>query len=311
MPSLPHIFFIGVGNMGHPMAANLLKAGHPLTVFDISPDKAQDLLAQGAQWASSLHHGVAACDVVMASLPGPAQVQTVMLGEAGVMAALRTGMTVIDTSTSAVDLVRQLADLARQRGGDFLEAPVTNAVDFAALGRLSIFVGGDEAVYQRHLPIFEVLGEKIFHVGAHGNGATIKLLTNLLWFVSAAAIGEGLMMGAKAGIPLDTVWEAIKSSAGNSWVAQHDVPSIFAGHYDPSFSLALCCKDLGLINQVAQSQGFELTMGALAQKVFQQAMQTYGPDAGELHVVRLLEERAGLLLRPPLGQAWGSDTDKS
>ena len=311
MTSLPHIFFIGVGNMGHPMAANLLKAGYPLTVFDISPDKAQDLLAQGAQWAGSLHQGVAACDVVMASLPGPAQVQAVMLGESGVMAALRPGMTVIDTSTSSVDLVRQLADLARQRGGDFLEAPVTNAVDFAALGRLSIFVGGDESVYQRHRPIFEVLGEKIFHVGVHGNGATIKLLTNLLWFVSAAAIGEGLMMGAKAGIPLDTVWEAIKSSAGNSWVAQHDVPSIFAGHYDPSFSLALCCKDLGLINQVAQSQGFELTMGALAQKVFQQAMQTYGPDAGELHVVRLLEERAGLLLRTPLGQAWGSDTDKS
>jgi len=293
------------------MAANLLKAGHPLTVFDISPDKAQDLLAQGAQWASSLHQGVAACDVVMASLPGPAQVQAVMLGDAGVMAALRPGMTVIDTSTSSVDLVRQLADLAQQRGGDFLEAPVTNAVDFAALGRLSIFVGGDEAVYQRHRPIFEVLGEKIFHVGVHGNGATIKLLTNLLWFVSAAAIGEGLMMGAKAGIPLDTVWEAIKSSAGNSWVAQHDVPSIFAGHYDPSFSLALCCKDLGLINQVAQSQGFELTMGALAQKVFQQAMQTYGPDAGELHVVRLLEERAGLLLRPPQGQPWGSDTVQS
>jgi len=311
MSSLPRIFFIGVGNMGHPMAANLLKAGHPLTVFDISPDKAQDLLAQGAQWASSLHQGVAACDVVMASLPGPAQVQAVMLGESGVMAALRPGMTVIDTSTSSVDLVRQLADLARQRSGDFLEAPVTNAVDFAALGRLSIFVGGDEAVYQRHLPIFEVLGEKIFQVGVHGNGATIKLLTNLLWFVSAAAIGEGLMMGAKAGIPLDTVWEAIKSSAGNSWVAQHDVPSIFAGHYDPSFSLALCCKDLGLINQVAQSQGFELTMGALAQKVFQQAMQTYGPDAGELHVVRLIEERAGLLLRPPMGQTWDSDSATS
>jgi 3-hydroxyisobutyrate dehydrogenase-like beta-hydroxyacid dehydrogenase len=311
MSSLPRIFFIGVGNMGHPMAANLLKAGYPLTVLDVAPDKAQDLLAQGAQWANNLHQGVAASDVVMASLPGPAQVQAVMLGEAGVMAALRPGMTVIDTSTSAVDLVRQLADLARQRGGDFLEAPVTNAVDFAALGRLSIFVGGDEAVYQRHRPVFEVLGEKIFHVGAHGNGAIIKLLTNLLWFVSAAAIGEGLMMGAKAGIPLDTVWEAIKSSAGNSWVAQHDVPSIFAGHYDPSFSLALCCKDLGLINQVAQSQGFELTMGALAQKVFQQAMQTYGPDAGELHVVRLLEERAGLLLRPPQGQPWGSDTVQS
>ena len=307
MTSLPHIFFIGVGNMCHPMAANLLKAGHPLTVIDRVKDKALALLEQGAHWAPSLHQGMANAEVVMASLPGPAQVQEVMLGDTGVMAALRPGMAVIDTSTSAVELVRQLADMAKQRGGDFLEAPVTNAVDFAALGRLSIFVGGDEAVYLKHKPIFDVLGEKIFHVGVHGNGATIKLLTNLLWFVSAAAIGEGLMMGAKAGIPLPTVWEAIKSSAGNSWVAQHDVPSIFAGHYDPSFSLALCCKDLGLINQVAKSQGFELTMGALAQKVFEQAMQTYGPEAGELHVVRLLEERAGLLLRPPLGQAWGSE----
>ncbi|WP_350296663.1 NAD(P)-dependent oxidoreductase [Limnohabitans sp. Rim8] len=307
MSSLPRIFFIGVGNMGHPMAANLLQAGYPLTVTDRFKDKALGLLEQGAHWAPSMHQGMAQADVVMASLPGPTQVQEVMLGEAGVMAALRPGMTVIDTSTSAVELVRQLADLAKQRGGDFLEAPVTNAVDFAVLGRLSIFVGGDETIYLQHKPILDVLGEKIFHVGEHGNGATIKLLTNLLWFVSAAAIGEGLMMGAKAGIPLPTVWEAIKSSAGNSWVAQHDVPSIFAGHYDPSFSLALCCKDLGLINQVAKSQGFELTMGALAQKVFEQAMQTYGPDAGELHVVRLLEERAGLLLRPPLGQAWGSD----
>jgi 3-hydroxyisobutyrate dehydrogenase-like beta-hydroxyacid dehydrogenase len=304
---MPPIFFIGLGNMGYPMAANLLKAGYPLTVFDRVKDKAMDLLEQGAHWAPSSHQGMANADVVMTSLPGPIQVQEVMLGDAGIMAALRPGMTVIDTSTSSVELVRQLSDLARQRGGNFLEAPVTNAVDFAKLGRLSIFVGGDETVYLQHKPIFDVLGEKIFHVGAHGNGATIKLLTNLLWFVSAAAIGEGLMMGAKAGIPLPTVWEAIKSSAGNSWVAQHDVPSIFEGHYDPSFSLALCCKDLGLINQVAKSQGFELTMGALAQKVFEQAMQTYGPDAGELHVVRLLEERAGLLLRPPLGQAWGSD----
>jgi 3-hydroxyisobutyrate dehydrogenase len=205
---------------------------------------------------------------------------------------------VIDTSTSAVELVRELVALAKTQGVDFLEAPVTNAVDMAALGRLSIFVGGDAATYEKHKPIFEVIGEKIFHVGEPGNGATIKLLTNLLWFVSAAAIGEGLMLGAKAGIPLHTVWEAIKSSAGNSWVAEHDVPSIFAGHYDPSFSLALCCKDLGLINQIANKQGYELPMGSKAQALFQEAMQTYGPDAAELHVVKLLEERVGHLLRP-------------
>ena len=294
----PSLFFIGVGNMGNPMAANLLKAGYPVTVFDLSPSKAENLLALGASWATGLAQGAAQADVVMASLPGPVQVREVMLGDQGVLAHVKAGATVIDTSTSAVELVQELVALAKTKGVDFLEAPVTNAVDMAALGRLSIFVGGDADCFERHKPIFEVIGEKIFHVGQPGNGATIKLLTNLLWFVSAAAIGEGLMLGAKAGIPLHTVWEAIKSSAGNSWVAEHDVPSIFAGHYDPSFSLALCCKDLGLINGIAKSQGYDLPMGGMAQQLFQQAMATYGPEAAELHVVKLLEERVGHMLRP-------------
>jgi 3-hydroxyisobutyrate dehydrogenase-like beta-hydroxyacid dehydrogenase len=294
----PTLFFIGVGNMGSPMAANLVKAGYPVMVFDVSRHKADNLLALGATWVDSLAEGAARAEVVMASLPGPVQVREVMLGEHGVLAHVQPGTTVIDTSTSAVDLVRDLVALAKSRDVHFLEAPVTNAVDMAALGRLSVFVGGDKACFEKHKPIFDVIGEKIFHVGEPGNGATIKLLTNLLWFVSAAAIGEGLMLGAKAGIPLHTVWEAIKSSAGNSWVAEHDVPSIFAGHYDPSFSLALCCKDLGLINDIAKSQGYELPMGGMAQTLFQQAMKTYGPDAAELHVVKLLEERVGHMLRP-------------
>ncbi len=298
MSALPRLFFIGVGNMGNPMAANLLKAGYPLTVHDISPEKAQNLISLGAVWADSIAAGCANADVVMASLPGPPQVREVMLGEHGVLAHAKPGASIIDTSTSAVELVQELVALAHSKGLGFLEAPVTNAVDMAALGRLSIFVGGEQALFEQHKALFEVIGEKIFHVGAPGNGATIKLLTNLLWFVSAAAIGEGLMLGAKAGIPLHTVWEAIKSSAGNSWVAEHDVPSIFAGHYDPSFSLALCCKDLGLINQIANNQGYELPMGSKAQALFQEAMQTYGPDAAELHVVKLLEERVGHLLRP-------------
>ena len=298
MSSLPHLFFIGVGNMGNPMAANLLKAGYALTVHDVSWEKAQNLLSLGAVWADSIAAGCANADVVMASLPGPPQVREVMLGEHGVLAHAKPGASIIDTSTSSVELVQELVALAHSKGLGFLEAPVTNAVDMAALGRLSIFVGGEQALFEQHKALFEVIGEKIFHVGAPGNGATIKLLTNLLWFVSAAAIGEGLMLGAKAGIPLHTVWEAIKSSAGNSWVAEHDVPSIFAGHYDPSFSLALCCKDLGLINQIALNQGYELPMGSKAQALFQEAMQTYGPDAAELHVVKLLEERVGHLLRP-------------
>ena len=301
MITRPRLCFVGIGNMGNPMAANLIKAGYPVAVFDLVRGKADKLLSLGATWCPSLAEGAAAADVVIASLPGPTQVRQVMLGDAGILASVRPGTTVIDTSTSAVDLVRELAAFAGKRNVVFLEAPVTNAVDFAALGKLSIFVGGSKAGFDANRPIFEVLGEKIFHVGAHGNGATIKLLTNLLWFVGAAAIGEGLMLGAKAGIPLATVWEAIKSSAGNSWVAEHDVPSIFAGHYDPSFSLALCCKDLDLIHDIAGSQGFSLTMGAVARSLFEEARATYGEAAGELHVARLLEERAGLLLRPPHG----------
>ena len=108
------------------------------------------------------------------------------------------------------------------------------------------------------------------------------------------------MLGAKADIPLETVAEAIQSSAGNSWVAQHDIPSIFAGHYDPSFSLALCCKDLDLVNQIAQSQGFTLTMGQFVQSLFEEAQKTYGASAAELHVVKLLEDRVGTYLRPHL-----------
>ena len=294
----PTVFFIGVGNMGNPMAANLIRAGYPLWVHDLALEKAKNLLQMGATWSTTVAQGCDQAGVIMSSLPGPAQVREVMLGDAGVLALARPGTTVIDTSTSSVDLVRELVALGQQRSVDFLEAPVTNAVDMAALGRLSIFVGGDRYCFDRHKPIFEVIGEKIFHVGEPGNGATIKLLTNLLWFVSAAAIGEGLMLGAKAGIPLHTVWEAIKSSAGNSWVAEHDVPSIFAGHYDPSFTLALCCKDLKLANDIAHAQGYELPMGGMAQKLFQQALETYGAQAAELHVVKLLEDRVGLMLRP-------------
>ena len=297
----PKIFFIGLGNMGNPMALNLIRAGYDLTVFDQIEDKAKNLIEMGAKWAQSLQQGAGAADVVMASLPGPPQVRSVMLGDMGVLAHLKRGASVIDTSTSAVDLVQELVLKSSHLGVDYLEAPVTNAVDFAALGKLSIFVGGNREAFEKFRPIFDVVGEKIFYVGKPGNAATVKLLTNLLWFVSAATIGEALMLGAKAGVPLHTVWEAIKSSAGNSWVAEHDVPSIFDGHYDPSFSLDLCVKDFTLVNEIAESQGYSLTMGGIAKSLFEQARATYGGEVGELHVTKLLEERVGMFLRPPHG----------
>jgi 3-hydroxyisobutyrate dehydrogenase-like beta-hydroxyacid dehydrogenase len=297
MNNKPLLAFIGVGNMGNPMALNLINAGYSVTVFDKNKTKTLNLQAAGANVGDSLSSTVQNADVVMVSLPGPPEVAQVMLGNNGVLSYLKQGVTIIDTTTSSVELIKQLVEESSKKNIDYLEAPVTNAVDFAALGRLSIFIGGSLTAFEKHKPIFEVIGEKIFHVGKAGNGATVKLLTNLLWFVSAATIGEALMLGAKADIPLPTVWEAIKSSAGNSWVAEHDVPSIFAGHYDPSFSLALCCKDLGLINEIAESQGYQLPMGSHALTLFEKAKTVYGPDAAELHVVKLLEDNVGHYLR--------------
>ena len=303
----PSVLFIGIGNMGQPMAINLARATYPLTVNDLDRGRAKELEALGASWVDDPLAAAAHADVVMLSLPGPAQVREVLLGEHGVLTAMRDGTVLIDTSTSSAELAQEIARLAAIKKIDYLEAPVTNAIDGAAAGQLSIFVGGDAAAFERSRPLLSVLGNRVLHVGPHGNGATVKLLTNLMWFVNAATIGEALMLGAKAGVPLDTVREALMHSAGSSWVVEHDIPSIFAGHYDPSFSLALCCKDLKLVNDIAVAQGYELTMGRHAQAVFERARQIYGDDAAELHVARMLEERVGLFLRPPHGEVAAND----
>jgi glutamate-1-semialdehyde 2,1-aminomutase len=293
-----NISFIGVGNMGNPMAKNLLRAKFDLSVFDLDMEKTKNLIALGANSCKSIAEASANGEVIIVSLPGPPQVREVLLGSAGILNSAKEGTTIIDTSTSSVELAKEIQEVALSKKLNYLEAPITNAVDGAALGELAFFIGGDQTVFENHKYIFDILGTDLFYVGAHGNGSITKLITNLLWFVNAAAIGEGLMIGAKAKIPLETIWEAIKSSAGDSWVARHDVPSIFAGHYDPSFSLELCCKDLGLVNKIAHNQGFDLTMGGKAQEVFQMAKEKYGPSAPELSVVKILEEKMNLLLRP-------------
>jgi 3-hydroxyisobutyrate dehydrogenase-like beta-hydroxyacid dehydrogenase len=157
-------------------------------------------------------------------------------------------------------------------------------------------VGGDDADLDRVVPVLEHMG-LVIRSGGLGAGNVVKLVTNQLWFVAAAAIGEGFALGLANGVELDTLWYAIKESVGDSFVARHDAPSIFAGHYDPSFTLDLCLKDLGLINELAANVGTGLPMTERAHETFARASEQYGSDQGELHVAKRIEDEAGLSFR--------------
>ena len=159
---------------------------------------------------------------------------------------LKHGAIWVDLTTNRKELVLELSKQA-PTGVSVLDSPVTGAVDGARNGKLTLFVGGDKQSLDRVKPILENLG-LVIYCGPLGTGNVVKLVTNQLWFIAAAAIGEGFATGIANGVELGTLWGAIKESVGDSFVARHDAPSIFAGHYDPSFSLELCLKDLGLIS---------------------------------------------------------------
>lgn len=290
--------FIGLGNMGGAAARNLQRAGFDLTVHDIRRQAGDRLVEAGATWAGSPAAVIDQVDIVVTMVFGPQQVEQVVRGERGLLAGACSGKLWIDLTTSSPMLMRQLAAGFEAAGGLCVDAPVTGSVDAAIRGDMIMFVGGtDEAVAQAR-PVLEAMGE-IRRVGPYGNGYVAKLVNNQLWKIHAAAIGEAMVTAKKAGLEPEVWWAAMKGGAADSFVMQHDVPSIFAGHYDPSFRLALCLKDLGLIDELVRATGTrsELTQAAYAR--FREAAERYGEDAGEMTVCKLIEDDAGVELRVP------------
>jgi 3-hydroxyisobutyrate dehydrogenase len=228
--------YVGLGAMGGPMARNLLNAGHDLTVYDLDQAKVEELATSGATPATSAEELARNVDVLFTSLPGPRQAASAM---PSVIDALGPGAIWVDMTSNDRGLVLELARRAQTRQIDVIDAPVTGAIDGARTGNLRIFVGGPEQIVENVRPYLEVLG-RIIPCGALGNGNVVKLVTNQIWFINAAAIGEALVLGKKAGVELPVLWEAMKNSVADNFVIRHDAPSIFAGHYDPSFTLDLC-----------------------------------------------------------------------
>ncbi|MCB9101464.1 MAG: NAD(P)-dependent oxidoreductase [Anaerolineales bacterium] len=287
---------IGLGNMGGAVARNIQRAGFNLVVHDIKKIAAQKLIAYGANWADTPAETINQVDIVVTMVFGPKEIEQVVRGENGFLSGNCQGKVWIDLTTSSPMLMRELATEFEQAGGLAVDAPVTGSVDAAIRGDMIMFVGGTDTAVTKVEPVLKAMGE-IRRVGQYGNGYVAKLVNNQLWKIHAAAIGEAMVTAKKAGLEPEVWWAAMKGGAADSFVMEHDVPSIFAGHYDPSFRLALCLKDLGLIDELVQEMGVrsELTQATYAR--FREAAERYGEDAGEMTVCKLIEEDAGIDLR--------------
>jgi 3-hydroxyisobutyrate dehydrogenase len=296
----PVVGFIGIGRMGSPMALSLRRAGFVVIVFDSRAEATEPLVDAGAVAAESAPGTAASCDVLVTMLPGPPQVEAVMTGRAGAFQALREGAVWVDMSTSTPAVGRTLALDGERRGVAVVDAPVAGMVRDAVAGTLQVFAGGEDADIARVRPVLEAMGDpaRVVHVGPRGSGYAVKLCLNLLWFIHAAASAEVLVLGAKAGVDVGTLRLALVSGPAGSVLLERDIDGVFEGDYDESFTLDLVTTDLGLAVDLGRDLGVPLELAALVEQLHRRARALYGDGAGQLSSVRMLEETAGIKLRP-------------
>jgi 3-hydroxyisobutyrate dehydrogenase len=250
------IGFIGVGNMGRHMAANLIRAGHELTIFDIRPEARSDEILAGASWAATVAEVAVDAEVVVSSLPGPDQVKEVMFGGHGLSAALRPGTAYIDTSTVTPELARSIAAELAARGVESIDAPVSGGIRGARKGNLTIMVGATPNGFERALPVLSCMGEHVIRVGSSGAGHVAKLVNNMMGLVNGLAAMEAMVVGAKAGVEVDKLLEVIRLGAGDSFALNVIPFVVFKRGFDPAkFALSLATKDLRLGVEYAEELG--------------------------------------------------------
>ena len=211
-----NIGFIGLGNMGGGMAANVLRAGHDLTVHDLRREAATPLLESGAAWADTPAELAAACDIVLTSLPGPREVEAITLGEGGILEGSTEGSVYIDLSTSSPTLIRSIAEDFAAKGISVLDAPVSGGPVGARTGRLAVMVGGDREVYERVKPALDAIGDKVSYIGPIGSGSIAKLMHNCIGYGLQTIVAECLTLGVKAGVDPQPLFEGNLQRLGRS-----------------------------------------------------------------------------------------------
>src|ERR1700676_3148594 len=258
--------------MGRPMGMNLLKAGHPLTVWNRTASRASELVEAGATLANSPKEVAAHCDVLITMASDPEALEGVLWGadgeDSGALVALKSGSTYIDSSTVSPALARKIARACAERGVRFLDAPVTGGDWGAKKGELVFMVGGDAEALKAVEPILGVLGKRWFHLGPNGAGQTIKLAMNLILALQVDALAEALALVTGAGLKGEGLVEVMQSSMARSGVLDIKAPNLLKGEYKPSFPLRLMHKDLGLALELANQIGVALPATAAARETY-------------------------------------------
>ena len=293
------IGFIGLGALGEGLCNNLVKAGFPVTVNDLNKDLAKRLVEGGATWSDDVAGTCRDADVVITVLPSPAVSRKVVEGPGGVFENLKRGGTWIEMSTTDMEDLLRLADVAASKGITVLECPVTGGVHLANSGEITVLVGGEQSTFERVQSILEAMGGEIIYMGKMGNASVVKVVTNMLAFIHLIAAGEAMMLPAKYGVDPDATYRAIRASSGNSFVHETESKLVLSGSYNVKFNMDLACKDLGLVNGIAEKIGVPLELGSMAQQIFRRARGLYGSQAQSPEVVRMIEAACGLELRAP------------
>src|SRR5438105_1428410 len=270
------IGFIGLGNMGAPMAAKLVKAGHRVTGFDLVPGAVEALTVKGGDAAASAAEAAAAGDIVITMLPASPQVRSVYLDEDGILASARRGALLIDCSTIDVETARAVVAAAKRAGFDMLDAPVSGGVAGAEAASLTFMVGGEAEIFARGQPVLAAMGRTIVHAGPAGNGQAAKICNNMILGVSMIAVCEAFSLAERLGLEAQTLFDISSKSSGQCWALTSycpvpgPVPASPANRgYAPGFTAAMMLKDLRLAQQAAGASAATTPLGAAAANLYQ------------------------------------------
>ena len=291
--------FIGLGNVGGKLAGSLLRNGIDLTVRDLDRDAAQPFLDGGAAWGESPKALAEACDVMITCLPSPAASAAVMEADDGILAGLRPDSIWAEMSTTDEAEVKRLGAQVAAKGAAAVDCPVSGGCHRAATGNIAIFAGCDRPVFERMLPVLTVLGRRVLHTGQLGSASKLKVMTNYLATANLLTLCEALVTCKATGLDLNTTYEAIRISSGNSFVHETESQVILNGSRDINFTMDLVIKDISLFQEVADRAGVPLEISPLMIDIFKDGAARYGDREWSPNIIRRLEEASGLDITAP------------